>query len=236
MNNIFQENKKSFFLLLGLLFLLLIVAYFFFYQPKSQEFKKKEGQVEILENDNQVLQIKISNAEHDSGSEVGIENYLLENKLPLKPEIEELILTLQEIELISDSRFDNISFSYGDTAPQREEEETDIDKEDDSQSEEDTDNETQTDTDTADSETFVENAINFEEIPENLQVITVSFSVTSPDYEHFQQFINLIENQERFMTVTSMDFQKPAEREIVLDEDAETITSDVNVTTFYFVD
>ncbi|WP_026906455.1 hypothetical protein [Paucisalibacillus globulus] len=232
MNNIFQENKKSFFLLLGLLFLLLIVAYFFFFQPASKELKTREHQSGTLENDNQVLQIEISNAENNSGEELDVDNYLLENKLPLNPEIEDLILTLQEIEFVSGSRFDNISFSYGGSAPQREQEATEYEAENGTEAVEESDNELETDSDVA--ETTQEDTMIFEEIPGNLQVITVSFSVTSPDYDHFQQFINQIEKQERLMTVTSMDFQKPAERELVIDEEAETITSEVSVTTFFF--
>ncbi|GGA82070.1 hypothetical protein [Ornithinibacillus halotolerans] len=223
MNNTFQENKRSFFLLLGLLFLLLIVGYFLLFQPISKELKTRENTQKALETDNQVLQVKLAKAENGS-DEFDSEMYLLEKKLPLDEEIEQLILTLQEIELLSDIRLDNFSFSYGNNAPQREIEEA-------AEGETDTNAESETDEEESTSE---QDNISFDGIPENLQSITVSFNVTAPNYEQYQEFINLIEEQERFMTVTNMTFQKPAERELLVDEENETITADVSVTTFYF--
>ncbi|MFD2046320.1 hypothetical protein ACFSTA_10930 [Ornithinibacillus salinisoli] len=208
MNNLFQENRKILLLLLGLLFLLLLVIFFFFFQPNIQELKSKEGQLRTLENEVANLGTEIENMDEASENENNDLNSV-SNKIPMNPAIEGLILTLQEIERISGSSFENISFSYGGTVAQRmvTEEETEE----------------------------IKTGINLEEKPDNLEVISITITVTSPDYEHFHEFIKQIEEQERLMTVSSLNFQKPAEKEIQIKENqAETITSNVTISTFYY--
>ncbi|MFD1851899.1 hypothetical protein [Oceanobacillus bengalensis] len=232
MNNLFQENKKAFFLLLGLLVVLLLVVYFLFFQPVTKDLKANENERMQLENEVKILEIQIDNNENPDVGEESIENIKLAKKMPLDPELENLILTLEEIEIISDSRFDNISFSYDGSVPQRtieEEETTDTEE----TAEQNNVEELEVDIETT--EEAPESVIDMEAKPEDLHVITLNMSVTSPDYEHFQTFIQEVEKQERMMMVSSLDFQKPAESELLFTEEPdESIYSDVSITTFYY--
>ncbi|MEN2467096.1 hypothetical protein [Ornithinibacillus sp. JPR2-1] len=225
MNSLFHENKQSFLLLLALLFILLTVVYFFFYLPMDQELKSKENNMELVEKEVSTLQSEVMKLEE--GNQAGVEPYMQAEKLPQDPELEKLILTLQEIEFISDSRIDNINFTYGGSEPLR----TDVEDEVESESEPENQDEEQEGLEQ------VESVMDFANKPDNVEVISVSMAVNSPDYEHFQLFLNQIEKQERFMTVSSLHFQKPAERELLLEGDSfQTITANVTITTFYYQD
>ncbi|MBS3682031.1 hypothetical protein KGF86_17705 [Ornithinibacillus massiliensis] len=225
MNSLFHENKQSFLLLLALLFILLTVVYFFFYLPMNQELKSKENNMELVEKDVSTLQSEVMKLEE--GNQAGVEPYMQAEKLPQDPELEKLILTLQEIEFISDSRIDNINFTYGGSKPLRTDVEDEVEAEPEPENQDEELEEVEQ----------VESVIDLVNKPDNLEVISVSMAVNSPDYEHFQLFLNQIEKQERFMTVSSLHFQKPAERELLLEGDSfQTITANVTITTFYYQD
>ena len=72
-------------------------------------------------------------------------------------------------------------------------------------------------------------AIDLSEKPEDLQIITVRMDVTSPNYDDFLEFITEIEQQERIMSVSSLQFEKPGK-----EEQGETITHQVELITFYY--
>ncbi|HLT55754.1 MAG TPA: potassium transporter, partial [Bacillota bacterium] len=56
-----------------------------------------------------------------------------------------------------------------------------------------------------------------------------------PDYDHFLTFIQEIEKQERMMFVGNLDFQKPAEQELIINEEpTEIIVANVNIVTFFY--
>lgn len=237
MNNLFQENKNTLLLILGLLFLLLFVFFFLFFRPLSEDLKAEEKNVKQLENDIALLEVEVTNAESTDNVDDKVDTLKLAKKMPLDPELKALILTLEEMEAISESRFDNISFSYDGSIPERfveEEEETEgADNTADETDDEIADEENNTEIEAPEPEAV----INMEEKPEKMHIITISMDVTSPDYEHFQTFVQEIEKQERMMMVSSMDFEKPAESEWILaEEPSEVMSTNVSITTFYYED
>lgn len=214
MNNQIQEKKGMFFLLLGLFFLLLIVLYFFLYQPLVNELKVKENQVRTTKNEVDILNVRSEKATTKDDS--NLEQLRLQTKLPMSRELESLILTLEEIEAVSNSRVENISFSYDGSMPEST-------TEGENEATEEAENE------------VTESLIDLEEKPENLHVITISMSVTSPNYDDFQTFIKEIEKQKRMMAVSQLEFEKPAESELLLEKDPdESIILNVAITTFYY--
>ncbi|RDW21569.1 hypothetical protein [Oceanobacillus chungangensis] len=240
MNNLFQENKKSFLLLLGLLFILIIVAYFLFYQPMTKELQKQENQKTQLESDIATYHAQLNNADNVASLNKDIEIMKLAKFMPSTPELENFLMTIGEIELLSGSRIYDITFSYDGTLPERTvEEEGTADTESAETAEEDTSDEASAVADAEPKADAVEvetpPVIEMIEKPENLRLITASMNVASPDYEHYQQFIQEIEKQERIMMVNRIEFEKPAESELMLGEDVdESIVSTIDVTTFYY--
>lgn len=223
MKQLFQENRNAFLLLLVLLFVLVITAYFLFYRPLAEDLKQAENQEVTLQSEIDTLQVEANKiAASENNIENEIESIRLESKIPRTAELEEFLLIINEIEAISKSRIDEMYFGYQGALPEREviqEEEEIMDESENAEEEE-----------AAEEKPVIEMA----GIPEGLQPITVALEVTSPDYEYFQLFMKEIEKQERMMVVTNLEFNKPAEMELILEEGDETISATIDVTTFYF--
>jgi len=72
-------------------------------------------------------------------------------------------------------------------------------------------------------------------LPTNVKLITINLSVASPDFEHFQLFLQELEKLERITRVDTLTFTKPAERELLYEKDGnQAVTADVQITTFYY--
>jgi cobalamin biosynthesis protein CobT len=72
-------------------------------------------------------------------------------------------------------------------------------------------------------------------LPTNVKLITINLSVASPDFEHFQLFLQELEKLERITRVDTLTFTKPAERELLYEKDgSQAVTADVQITTFYY--
>lgn len=239
MNSQFQEKKGTFLLLLGLLFLLLVVFYFMFFQPLMKESKATENELRQAESDLAIMKAEAEKSRDNVvEEEMDIETMKLAQRLPKEAAIDELILALEEIETISGSRFEGISFAYDGSVPERSAEEEEEDDASQESSEDETNKtleEKQAEEQEETQDEALESAINLSEKPESLHVITVSMNVTSPDYDHFQIFLQEIEKQHRMMFVNGMDFVLPGEEELLLAENPnELVSANVNITTFYY--
>lgn len=239
MNNIFQENKQAFLLLLGLLFILIGVFYFLFYQPLTKERDSAVEQEVTLQDEIESLNSEINQQDSIEIDNNEFENMILAKKMPDNPELEEFLLTLNEIELVSDSRIENLAFSYDGSLPER------LTEEEDEETADTDENSTVGNPGeelVSEEEELIEEAavevnsiMEMEGKPENLRLITVRIEVFSPDYDQFQTFLTEIENQERIMMVNRLEFEKPAEQELVIENsEDETIRTVVDVTTFYY--
>lgn len=220
MSNVLNENKRIFTLILVLLFILLVVVYFTLVRPLERQQESAENNVNTLNDEIAAYEARLEN---DSG-EMDVETLLLEKKVPLTPELESLLLTLQEIELVSDSIIDNVRFRYDGELPEsligddeEVEAETPVDAEEESLEDEDV------------TVTVAED----ENKPENLRVITAEIDVRTPNYEAFQNFLTEIEKRERITRVDRLDFEKPAEQAL-LESPLEEIVVTIEVSTFYY--
>lgn len=187
--------------------------------------------------------------------------------MPLSRQLDELILSLQEIEMVSGSQIASINFNNYDgglteadgTNENNEstdgtDEATADDTNNNNEATDGTDEATTNETDenqsdeqaTEDknsddngSDTNDENEQATDEtvtnLPTNVKLITINLSVTSPDFEHFQLFLQELEKLERITRVDTLTFTKPAERELLYEKDgSQAVTADVQITTFYY--
>lgn len=223
MNNIFEENRNAFLMLSGLLFVLLIVLYFAFISPLLSDLKDERANHIDLQNEIAVLEKQIQQID-ETQEELTQEQLELQKKVPLTRELEEIVLILQDIELQSSSLIELIDFYYDSSLPTPDfSHELDADEviegANDAEGEENSDKESQT--------------IELKEKPESLQVITISMEITSPSYDDFLQLIKEIEQQERIMSVSKLQFEKTSDF-TVKDEQDELITHKVELMTFYY--
>ena len=263
MKNLFQENRNAFLLLLGLFFLLLLTVYFLFYRPLQDDLVQTQDQEVVLQNEIAQLEADIETFEAQEDTSVeDIDRLRFDHFISDSPDLDTLILTLNEIELVTDSTIEYIGFGYDGNMPELNGLE-DEEGEDGAQAESPTDDneileteeEVEQDEENNESEEneSMEPVINLSEVPEGLRILNITLEISSPDYEHFQALLQEIEKQQRKMIVTNLQFDKPAENELIFgiaDEEAEevegeaeeadedmfdeTITATMNITTFYF--
>lgn len=263
MKNLFQENRNAFLLLLGLFFLLLLTVYFLFYRPLQDDLEQMQNQEDSLQD--VIAQLEEEKKSLEAQEETSVEDInrlRFDQIIPDSPDLETLILTLNEIELVTDSKIEYIGFGYDGNMPELnglEDEEGEDGAQVESDTEEneilETEEEVEQDEENNESEEneSIEPVINLSEVPEGLQILNITLEISSPDYEHFQALLQEIEKQQRKMIVTNLQFNKPAENELIfgiVDEEAEevegeaeeadgetfdeTITATMNITTFYY--
>lgn len=221
MTNFFEENRT---LLLGFIilsFALVGLFYMLTVKPLKSDVLLKENNIIQLEMDIKQLESRLNNSEltiQENTSQ-------LEKKLPLSYNIDQLLLDLQEVELVSGSQIQSISFSdYNGVVNQ---EQTEISN---------NENEGADNTEISESEnTTVINETPIEGLPENVKAITYNLTVESPDFNHFLQFLKEIEKLERINRVDVLSFSKPGERELLFEEKStQTILTNIQLTTFYY--
>lgn len=232
MNDYFQENKRSLFILVSLLFVLAIVLYFFLLHPLLGDLSKQEKNNQSIEKEIELLQAQIDNIDVDH-TELDLEQLALEKKIPKKRDLDEYILSLQQLEFITHSEIEQIQFVYDSNleAIEDEEEQTADEAEDDDETEDLGD-----EVDSEQEDLTIDAEI-LEEKPESLHVMTVRLTASSPSYDDFINLLETIEEHERVSIVTNLNFTQPTETdEYFTDDFTETITFNAELTTFYYVD
>jgi cobalamin biosynthesis protein CobT len=263
MSDFFQEKQKIVLFIGIILFLLLGLLYFYLIMPLKDDANAAEQNVKQLETEVKTLENRVNQNETDQPENTA----KLEKKMPLSRQLDELILSLQEIEMVSGSQIASINFNNYDgglteadgTNENNEstdgtDEATADDTNNNNEATDGTDEATTNETDenqsdeqaTEDknsddngSDTNDENEQATDEtvtnLPTNVKLITINLSVASPDFEHFQLFLQELEKLERITRVDTLTFTKPAERELLYEKDgSQAVTADVQITTFYY--
>ncbi|WP_342559658.1 hypothetical protein NSQ95_11595 [Psychrobacillus sp. FSL W7-1457] len=232
------SNKRNAYLITGALILLLLFAiYYFIISPLKDEKYSKEISVEVLQGE--VASLK---EQYDSfqASDVKVDNvFALESKVPYERELDELLLSLEQVELISDSKIEAIEFNNYDgilDQMQLELYQEDSIEEDTTQTEEDVQTERESES-TDEAEGTIEeppsSPVADAPLPANLKLITFNVSVQTKNYEHLVLLIEEIENLERVLRVDQITMNAPGEQEL-LDEELPTATSaTIQLTTFF---
>jgi len=262
MNDYFEENKRSLILLTSLLFILALVLFFVIVRPLMMDYKIEVNQITNLQAEIELLETKLKTLEQETPDEYNLDQLMLENKIPSERELDDYILTMQELELQTNSKIEEINFTYDsafetEAAPEEEDEadqteeleeeldeavesETNEEANEDSGEEDELQDEVEGETDEESEEEGSEPALDAEflsELPENLYVMTVNMEVTSPNFDEFIELITLIESTERINIVTNLEFAKPTEEHLYFaDEPLEDIPFSLEIATFYYME
>lgn len=263
MSDFFQEKRKIILFIGIILFLLLGLLYFYLIMPLKDDANAAEQNVKQLETEVEALENRLNQNESDQPENTA----KLEKKMPLSRQLDELILSLQEIEMVSGSQIASINFNNYDgglteadgtnennestegtdeaTADDTNNNDELTDSKDDptmnetdeNQSDEQATEDKKNEDNGSDTNDENEQATNetVTNLPTNVKLITINLSVTSPDFEHFQLFLQELEKLERITRVDTLTFTKPAERELLYEKDgSQAVTADVQITTFYY--
>jgi type IV pilus assembly protein PilO len=234
------ENKVLVALLGLIAFLIVGVVYYYVILPKGEEetrikYAIQELKIENNELENQVAVLSV--IETDDANE-----YDLRKKLPVSRELDKLLHTIQEVELMSESKIVSISFNNYDaevsqtiTTPEVEEEKAEESAEEADENESEGE---ETETESEDEETDVElvkpiTPIDISLLPEELKLISLKIDLHVLDYDHLLKFLHEIEGLDRVVRIDEVNFYQPGELELAQEEPDKRLDVTVQLTTFF---
>lgn len=227
------EKKEIYTLLLALVLIIgsIFAGYYFYISPKKQDI---ETQTATLKSEKQLLatlQEKASVKNPVTAESIAV----LQRKVPVKAQLEQLILDLEQAEVVSDSLITSMTFSEADVkapantvAQNQEKEKETTEKDKDTEKETDAeDNQEDDKTEAVDLPEFVPTPL-----PAGIKRITATLKVESATYENLKKFIDSLENLPRTIMVESVAFSGTEE---VKKADSETkkLAYSLSISAFY---
>lgn len=242
-----RENKRAAMLLFGALIAIILAGVYYLYiMPLNAENEMKRNANNLVQAEIAILQDQV--AEEPTEIPFQDEPYELMKKVPNARELDKIIRTIEEIELITGTRVGSISFNTYDGAGATgftvEEEEEVVNEEPEEQAEDaETDEETPEPGDSsteareeAENEPTPLSTISAADLPEELQMITISLGVTAETEEALLAIIKEIESLERIYRIDTLSLGLPGEEQIATPDSEIQISANLTVTTFYYVE
>ncbi|KGR84822.1 hypothetical protein [Lysinibacillus odysseyi] len=224
-------------LVTALVLAILFALYYYVVLPKQDEAEAKQNEVNTLHSDISTMKEQLALIEEGGNSSVHNE-FAIRKKLPASREIDQLLLSFEEIEYVSNSRIVGISFNnyddlvsasgLADPNAASETEETSGEASAGGTVDESAAKETDK------QEEVPISTMSVEALPANLKLITFQIDIESPDDEELQQFIREIEQMERVMHIDTIEYSLPGEEDMLTEEGSTITSASIQVTTFYF--
>lgn len=221
----------------GLLLILLIVAllfalYYYVVLPKKDEVTSLESSVSTLKSEVSNLEEQVASLNQEEEPSTSL--FALRKKMPQSRELDQLLLNLEEIEYLTDSRILAVNFnsydeliSESNLIPASSEPEQ---AEETQNSEENTSEENTDETE----EKMPISSISTASLPAELKLITFSLDIEAPTATSLEEFIQEIEKLERIMHIDSIDYSLPGEEDALAEDPQNHVSATVQVTTFYY--
>jgi len=241
-----QSENKSLVSLLGIIaFLILGVVYYYVIMPKSEAEAQKTNSITQLRTDNRAMENQVAVLSVVSPEETT--NFELRKKLPMNRDLDKLLHTINEVELMSESKIISIAFNNYDTEvsgsaialPTEEEKEAKAEVEAESTETEEAkadvvaESEAEEDEVSEIDETKPITPIDVELLPAELKLISLNVVLSVLDYDHLLLFLHEVEEIERVVRIDSVEFNQPGEEEFTQENPDERVTVSVQLTTFY---
>lgn len=226
MNDLFSSKQTGYLVISALIAVLLGAIYYFLVYPLNEERNSKEVTISTVRSEIALLDSQLTSPVEEVESH---NSFQLEKKVPLTRELDKLIKSIEEIDLVSESKIESIEFNnydeiVADSALVPTEEETTTETED--VAAEDVEGEQP-------AEIPVSPVANTP-LPSQLKLITFNISVLTKDYTHFNTFIKELESIERINRIDQVEFSMPGEEQNYNEETEEAISAVIQVTTFYY--
>lgn len=231
-----KKRSRSSLLIIAMLVSLLIGAgYYYLILPKQQQeeailqrIQQTQAEIAALEENINVLQ--------EQDRYVAENMYVLRQKLPFDRMMKELLLAIEEIEYISNSKVLAVNFNNYDAPvnasvlePPVEEAATE-EAPATEQSVEDQDEEVPIDVTTS----VPVSTISREALPEELKMVTFQMNVEAPDRRNIELFVQELENLARVMRIDSVSYNLMGERDLLEEQLYDLTSAVVQVTTFFY--
>lgn len=260
MSNFLQEKKGIMFFLMIILFLLIGLGYVYKIKPIQDTLDTTRMNVQGMEAEIQILNAQIAKVqEANSEEETESEEPNIEHFLPFSSNLDDILIQLSQVEVATGNKINSISFattegtlSEADIQTMRKGYEIFQATDDGEAVEGEETNGESAESDTTESGTVDEGTTENTQDPaaqnpppaipgvENVKLVTVNLSVTSPTLAHFRQFLTGIENLERITRIESYSFNTKQEMTKPENEEEEAkpipITIGLQISTFYYID
>ncbi|MER2170839.1 MAG: potassium transporter [Psychrobacillus psychrodurans] len=228
MNDLFSNKQTGYLLIIALVTLLLGATYYFLIYPLNEEKNSKEVTISSVRSE-----IALLNSQFTSPvEEVEITNsFQLKKKVPVSRELDKLLQSIEEIELVSEGRIESIEFNNYDEVVA---ESTLVTSKSDNTDETNEENEIN---EMTVEEEIVEAPVSpvaSSALPPQLKLITFNINVLTKDYDHLNTFIKELESIERIKRIDQIEFLLPGEESYIELNSKEAINAIIQVTTFYY--
>lgn len=226
MNELVSDKKTAYILISALVVVLLGAVYYFVLHPLKNEKESKEVSIEVLQGEVAALKEEYSSSQLQDDS---TENaFYLKTQVPLTRELNELIRSIEEVELLSESKILSVEFNNYDGTIE------------DAQllpetSEENTETETQSEdvlTDEPSEEPPV-SPVAEASLPEKLKLITFNISILTKNYDSLVLFVEEIEHLKRIYRVDQITLSASGEEQLLDEGAVKNIAAKIQLTTFY---
>lgn len=235
MNSISSSKNGTLLIVIALAMALLFAMYYYVVKPKQDEEQMIRSEINSLHTEIAAIEETIATNQSQQ-SQTNVNEFALRKKVPDNREIDELILSIEEMQYVTGSRIQSIDFNNYDalvsssglqdplSTPETEE----------GVATESTENATDQTEDAESSEELPVSTIAVETLPPSLKLVTFNINVAAPNDVNLLQFIEEIEKKERVMRIDIIDFALPGEEDKFTEEASEIVTADIQVTTFYY--
>ncbi|MHA6259328.1 hypothetical protein ACXYMX_05360 [Sporosarcina sp. CAU 1771] len=228
-----SSDNKTLFLLVGILvFVLLGAFYYYVIYPKNETKRATEQSVEQLQAETSALEKQV--AQLGEKEIVLTDDFELRKKLPKSRELDNLLRTVNEVELISEAKIVSISFNNYDEEVATSGTFANEEEASEEETATETDEEVEENTEVVDEKPVT--LIDVATLPEQLKLITLSIDMMVLDYDQLLVFLEEIESIERVVRIDSVDFVQSGEAEMMQKDPDELIPVTVQLTTFYSED
>ncbi|MCZ8533038.1 potassium transporter [Psychrobacillus psychrodurans] len=226
MNELVSDKKTAYILISALVVVLLGAVYYFVLHPLKNEKESKEVSIEVLQGEVAALKEEYSSSQLQDDS---TENaFFLKTQVPLTRELNELIRSIEEVELLSESKILSVEFNNYDGTIE------------DAQllletSEENTETEPKSEdvlTDEPSEEPPV-SPVAEASLPEKLKLITFNISILTKNYDQLVMFVEEIEHLKRIYRVDQITLLAPGEEQLLDKKAVNNIAATIQLTTFY---
>ena len=227
------NESKSLAVLLGVVVVLLLGAfYYYFVYPKAETKKQTEQAISQLETDITTLEQNVAVLSAVNPGDV--DNFELRKKLPAQRELDNLLRSIHEVEVMSESKIISMTFNnYDDEVAQAEnlKPKEEVATEGAEQTED-----SPTEGEEAETEKPV-TPINMEALPAELKLMSLVLEMQVIDEAHLMLFLQELESIERIVRIDGVTIdQAPGEVELTQPNPDKQIPVTVQLTTFYAED
>ena len=225
MNDLFSNKQTGYLVISALIAVMLGANYYFLVYPMSEEKNSKEVTISTVRNEIALLDSQLT-APVEEGEDK--KTFQLEKKVPLTRDLDMLIKSIEEVDLVSEAKIESIEFNNYDESvadsplvPTEEAfpEANDV-------TTEETEGELP-------AETPVSPVAN-STLPPQLKLITFNINILTKDYDHLNTFIKELESIERIKRIDQIEFLLPGEESLLELDYKEAISARIQVTTFYY--